>query len=236
MPATGNHPTFREPADCSPDILKHKMNEVAGFVTAGGRSSRMGRDKAWLDLAGRPMIEHVIAALQPVTATVSIIANHSEYAKLGFPVLPDSQSGIGPLEAIRISLLNTKRPRALLTRALLVGCDLPFVTSELFKFLVSLGGPYEAVVPMGANQKLEPLCAIYCSSALNAVETLIASGERKISLLYDRVPTRFVRFEELQHLAGSELFFNNVNTPGDYARAIESFKKTSSTTSDATSR
>lgn len=205
------------------------MSDVVGFVTAGGRSSRMGKDKAWLKIAGRPMIEHVIAALQPVTTSVSIIANDSEYARLGFPVLPDSHSGIGPLEAIRISLLNANS-----SRALLVGCDLPFVTSELFKFLVSLDGPYEAVVPMSANQKLEPLCAIYCSSSLNTVETLIASGERKISLLYDRIPTRFVRFEELQHLAGSDLFFNNVNTPGDYARAIENFNK--SLSSEITSR
>lgn len=207
------------------------MSDVAGFVTAGGRSSRMGRDKAWLEIAGRPMIAHVIAALQPATTSVSIIANDSEYARLGFPVLPDSHSGIGPLEAIRISLLNTKGPRALL-----VGCDLPFVTSELFKFLVSLDGPYEAVVPISANQRLEPLCAIYRSSSLNAVEALIASGGRKISLLYDRIFTRFVGFEELQHLAGSELFFNNVNTPDDYARAIENFNKTLSTSSDIPSR
>jgi len=180
----------------------------------------MGKDKAWLEIAGRPMIEHVIAALQPVTTSVSIIANDSEYARLGYPVLPDSQSGIGPLEAIRISLVNTKGPRALL-----VGCDLPFVTPELFKFLVSLDGPYEAVVPMSANQKLEPLSAIYCTSALNVVHNLIVSGARKVSLLYDRVPTRFVRFEELNHLAGSELFFNNVNTPGDYVQAIANFNK-----------
>jgi molybdopterin-guanine dinucleotide biosynthesis protein A len=207
------------------------MSDVAGFVTAGGRSSRMGKDKAWLELAGRPMIEHVIAALQPVTCGVSIIANDSEYQKLGLPVFPDSHGGIGPLEAIRISLLNTKNPRALL-----VGCDLPFVTSELFKFLVSLDGPNGAVVPMSANQKLEPLCAIYCTSAVNAVENLIAIGERKISLLYDRVPTRFVRFEELQQLAGSELFFRNINTPGDYAQAIKDFNKTSSIGLETTSR
>jgi molybdopterin-guanine dinucleotide biosynthesis protein A len=191
----------------------------------------MGKDKAWLEIAGRPMIEHVIAALQPVTTSVAIIANDSEYARLGLPVLPDSQSGIGPLEAIRISLLNTKGPRALL-----VGCDLPFVTSELFRFLVSLDGPYEAVVPMSANEKLEPLCAIYCTSSLNDVDKLIEAGERKISLLYDRIATRFVRFEELQHLAGSELFFNNVNTPGDYAKAVENFNKTSSISSETTSR
>src|SRR6266404_3694915 len=90
------------------DILDNKMNEAAGFVTAGGRSSRMGKDKAWLELAGRPMIEHVIAALQPVTSSVSIVANDIEYTRLGLPVFADSQAGIGPLEAIRTTLKNTK--------------------------------------------------------------------------------------------------------------------------------
>jgi molybdopterin-guanine dinucleotide biosynthesis protein A len=196
------------------------MKDVAGFVTAGGRSSRMGKDKAWLDLAGRPMIERVIAALQPVTTSVAIVANDPEYAKLGFPVFADSQMGIGPLEAIRTTLRNSNSPRALL-----VGCDLPFVSPDLFKFLLSIGGDYDAVVPMSADRKLEPLCAIYCTRALVVVDALIASGERKVSSLFDRVPTRLVRLDELQHLADSELFFENVNTPEDYARAIATLNR-----------
>jgi molybdenum cofactor guanylyltransferase len=207
------------------------MSEVAGFVTAGGRSSRMGKDKAWLELAGRPMIEHVIAALQPVTTSVSIVANDLAYAKLGLPVFADSQAGIGPLEAIRTSLRNSNAPRALL-----VGCDLPFVSSELFKFILGIGGDYDAVVPINADEKLEPLCAIYCARALGVVDALIRSGERKVSSLFDRVPTRFVRFDEFQHLAGSEFFFNNVNTPRDYALAIKTFSSTSSYQTDGTPR
>jgi molybdopterin-guanine dinucleotide biosynthesis protein A len=191
----------------------------------------MGKDKAWLDLAGRPMIEHVIAALQPVTATVSIVANDHEYTKLGFPVFPDSQAGIGPLEAIRTTLRNAKSPRALL-----VGCDLPFVSTELFTFLLSIGGDYSAIVPMSPDEKLEPLCAIYCTNAHEEVDALISSGERKVSLLFDRIPTRFVRFEEFQYLAGSGLFFINVNTPRDYAQAIETLNRTSGTWTDTTSR
>lgn len=207
------------------------MSEVAGFVTAGGRSSRMGKDKAWLELAGRPMIEHVIAALQPVTTSVAIVANDLAYAKLGFPVFADSQEGIGPLEAIRTTLRNSTGPRALL-----VGCDLPFVSSELFKFLLSIGGDYDAVVPINSDDKLEPLCAIYCARTLGVVDALIRSGERKVSSLFDRVPTRFVRFDEFQRLAGSGLFFSNVNTPRDYALAIKTFSRTSTTLTGITSR
>ena len=105
------------------------MIEATGFITAGGLSSRMGKDKAWLELGGRAMIEHVIAALVPVTPRVAIIANSLAYGRLGFPIFADSQTGIGPLEAIRAALSNAVNPRVVL-----VGCDLPFVTAELFSF------------------------------------------------------------------------------------------------------
>jgi molybdopterin-guanine dinucleotide biosynthesis protein A len=176
----------------------------------------MGTDKAWLDLGGQAMIEHVLSALAPVTVSVAIIANSPEYARLGFPVFRDTQTDIGPLEAIRTALENANT-----SRIILVGCDLPFVTSELFKFLLSIPGKYQTIVPVGADGTLEPLCAIYWIDALNVVTDLIARGGRKISLLFDRVPTRVVAFDELRHLEAAELFFENVNTPEDYAQAIE---------------
>src|SRR3989442_922973 len=126
------------------------MIKATGFITAGGRSSRMGTDKAWLELGGRPMIEHVIAALVPVTTSVAIIAKSPEYSRLGFPVFADLHSDIGPLEAIRTALASAET-----SRVVLVGCDLPFVTSDLFRFLLSISENHQAVVPIGADGKLE---------------------------------------------------------------------------------
>src|SRR6185369_3296222 len=103
-----------------------------GFVTAGGQSSRMGRDKAWLELGGTTLIARVVAALRPVTEQVTIIANRPEYARLNLPVVADRQPGIGPLEAIRTALASSRQPRVVLA-----GCDLPFVTPQLFAFLLS---------------------------------------------------------------------------------------------------
>ena len=174
----------------------------------------MGMDKAWLDLGGRAMIEHVIAKLLPVTDRLAIIANSPEYARLGHPIFADSQPDIGPLEAIRTALFSALTPRVLL-----VGCDLPFVTTDLFKLLLSTPGDQFATVPIGPDGRLEPLCAIYRAEALPVVTDLIKQGERKVSFLFDRIPTRFVAFEELTHLAGSEVFFENINTPEDYDRA-----------------
>lgn len=192
------------------------MNGVTGFIAAGGRSSRMGRDKAWLELGGRTIIDYVIAAISPLAEKVAIIANSQDYQRLGFPVYADSYHDIGPLEAIRTALSVTETPRVLL-----VGCDLPFVTSDLFKLLLSIPGDHHATVPVGTDGRLEPLCAVYRREALPAVRDLITQGARKVSLLFDRVPTRLVAFEELRNLTGSDVFFENINTPEDYVRACD---------------
>ena len=208
---------MKAPLD-SARLLYFGLMKVAGFVTAGGRSSRMGRDKAWLPVGGRPMIERAIDALRAVSESVSIIANGDEYLRLGLPVIKDSNPGIGPIEAIRTALANSQTPSAVL-----LGCDLPFVSAELLSFIVGLSDPkdgYEAVVPVGKDSRLEPLCAVYSTSALASVEGMVERGDRKVSLLFERVRTRFVPFEEIEHLAGSALFFENINTPQEYEMAL----------------
>jgi molybdopterin-guanine dinucleotide biosynthesis protein A len=174
----------------------------------------MGTDKAWLELGGQAMISRVIAALAPVTSSVAIIANDPAYERLGLPVFPDTNRGVGPLEAIRTALANASTPRVVLA-----ACDLPFVTSEFFSFLLELEGSHQAVVPLSREQRLEPLCGIYSRESLAQVTELIASGERKVSHLFEKVPARFVAFAEVSHLAGAARFFENVNTPEEFSRA-----------------
>ena len=191
------------------------MIDAAGFVTAGGASSRMGRDKAWLELGGLTMIEHVIAAIRPVTSSVSVIANRPEYQRLGVPLYQDENFGVGPMEAIRVALANANA-----ARVVLVGCDMPFVTPELFRLLLKLSDTHQAVVPLDTTGRLEPLCAVYAVDALSTVTELIADGARKIRLLFDRISTRYVGFDQLCHLRGADLFFENINTEQEYRRAV----------------
>ncbi len=174
----------------------------------------MGKDKAWLEIDGRPMIQRVIEELLRVTPAVSVIANGPEYDRLGLPVLADLNPSIGPLEAIRVALAGSLAPRVLL-----VACDLPFVTAELLEFLLHRVEGYQATVPLSSDGRLEPLCAVYSTEALEPVTELIRSGERKVSRLFDRVRARLIPFEDLSQLAGAERFFINVNTPDDYAQS-----------------
>lgn len=174
----------------------------------------MGRDKAWLEIGGVSFIERIIGVLKPVVGDLFLIANEPAYEQLGYQVLPDERTGIGPAEAIRTALFHS--PTSILV---LVGCDLPFVTTDLFATLLSKLEDHQVVAPLGPGGMLEPLCAVYNKNALETFTFLIDAGERKISRFYDRLNTRLVPFDELKSLAGSERFFFNVNSPDDYDRA-----------------
>jgi len=176
----------------------------------------MGGGKAWLDVGGRAMISRVIDALSPVCANLAIIANSTEYERLGLPVFSDSSIGIGPLEAIRTAMANART-----AHVIVAACDLPFVTSELFAFLLKVDGDWEAIVPLDCDGRMEPLCAVYSSESLGCVTELIEHGHRRIGSLLERVRTRLVTFDEVRVLDGAESFFENVNTPEDYSRVIE---------------
>jgi molybdopterin-guanine dinucleotide biosynthesis protein A len=103
----------------------------------------------------------------------------------------------------------------------IAACDLPFVTSELFAHLLAVADEETSVVPLDREGRLEPLCAVYSKRALDPLTSLIESGERKVSKLLDQIPTRIVKFDEIGELGGADLFFENVNTPEEYRRAVE---------------
>jgi molybdopterin-guanine dinucleotide biosynthesis protein A len=90
---------------------------------------------------------------------------------------------------------------------------------------LSIPSTEQAIVPLSADNQLEPLCAIYCKNSLEAVETLIEHGQRKMAKLFEMVPTRFVEFKEIRELDGAHLFFENINTPEDYDRALLQFRQ-----------
>jgi molybdopterin-guanine dinucleotide biosynthesis protein A len=97
---------------------------------------------------------------------------------------------------------------------------MPFVSPELFAHLLNQSSGYDAIVPVGPDSRLEPLCAAYSQAALGPVTRLIEEGKRKVSDLFERVATRIVAYEEISGLEGSELFFLNINTPDDYLEAL----------------
>jgi molybdopterin-guanine dinucleotide biosynthesis protein A len=192
------------------------MIDVEGFILAGGASSRMGADKAGLALGGETLVARASRALAPVAARTSVVSSRGGHGGFGLPVVPDVHAGAGALGGLHAALAACRAPWALV-----VSCDLPFVTPELFARLASfaLDEP-EAVAPVQPDGRPQPLCALYAVRAcLGVAARLLVEGERRPRALLREVRTRWVSPDELSDLTRAEHFFTNLNTPAEYERA-----------------
>lgn len=195
------------------------MLDVEGFILVGGASSRMGTDKSRLLIEGKTTTSMIAEALGPVTTRVSVAGSTSPDSSLRF--IPDLRERWGPLGGIEAALHACETEYCLV-----VACDLPFVTTELFAHLLQLKDDsdtaFEAVVPLQSDGRPQPLCAVYQRTpCLLATAKSIALGEHTPRSMLDKVTTRYVNFNEFANLPGSELFFFNLNCPEDYERARE---------------
>lgn len=194
--------------------------DVEGFILVGGESSRMGTDKSQLVLSGQTTVSLITRALQTVTNSVSVVGSQN-LGELSLRKISDLHERWGPLGGIHAAL------RACETEyCLIVACDLPFSTGELFAFLVAVMSDgkanFDAVVPLQIDGRPQPLCAVYQRiPCLEATEDSIRREEHSPRAMLDKVKTRYVDFNEFAHLYGSQYFFFNLNSPEDYERAKE---------------
>jgi molybdopterin-guanine dinucleotide biosynthesis protein A len=181
------------------------------FLLAGGRSSRMGRDKAALTIGRRTFVEAVADAARPLAAAIRVVGRDA--ATSGIPAVADLRPGLGPLAGIETALAHARTQAALV-----LACDLPFVSTALLELLAgeSAAAPDSIVVPEDAAGWRAPLCAIYPVSALGAASRLLDAGERRPRALLEAVPSLVVPFDAYRHLPGAPLLLRNVNTPEDY--------------------
>ncbi len=207
--------------------LRDPQSAIEGFIQAGGRSSRMGRDKAWMEIDGAPMIERVIAAAGPAVSSLGIIINAANpqigrYERLarscGARLIFDLHERLGPLGGIHTALAHCQIARS----ALILACDLPFITTEFLSFLrdIHLAEDSQSItVPLDQSNRLQPLAAVYDRSLASTVERMLAADELKLDLLCSRVSTRRVSYAEFSHLRGAARLFTNINTPEEYSGA-----------------
>ncbi len=181
-----------------------KMDATA-IIMAGGDSHRMGCDKSVLPIGGKPMIQHVYEQLQPWFKEVLISSNDaSAHGFLGLPIIPDRQTGHGPLMGI-VSAMEVSTH----DRNFVIACDIPSVdTSLMLKMLREIAG-FDAVAPRLTKSRYEPLFAVYHKNLLPVMNDLLAGGERRIDRVYDLCKMKYIDLAQ-------DKFLDNINTMQDY--------------------
>ena len=195
------------------------MNDIEAFILAGGASSRMGTDKSQLRIERQTFTDRIAETLFKVTDSVAVAGGQENDSKLRR--IPDVYSQWGALGGLHAALTACTREWAIV-----VACDLPFVTSELFSTLAALRMDHAAVVPLQEDGRPQPLAAFYRVDPCRKHATeLIEAGRRRPLDLLAVVQTRWVGFEQIRNLAQSQKFFVNINTPEDYYEAIRGYSR-----------
>jgi molybdenum cofactor guanylyltransferase len=184
------------------------MNAV---ILAGGKSSRMGSNKAFLKLKGKTFIEHQIDLLREIFNEIAISANiPSEYNYLNIPVIQDIYPNKGPLGGIHAALINSCS-----FYTFVLACDMPFVEIDLIKHLKSLIGGYDVVIPE-SKHGLEPLHAFYSKNCIVPIKRQLDKNNLRIISFFPQVNVKVVK---LDSLTSSDKFKNsikNLNTTEEY--------------------
>ncbi|MGO9403763.1 MAG: molybdenum cofactor guanylyltransferase [Terriglobales bacterium] len=188
----------------------------AGFVLAGGKSSRMGTntDKAFLDFRGRTLLDRALTVMGEVCDRVTIVGDPAKFSRYG-SVVTDIFPGCGPLAGIHAALVHST---AMLN--LMLAVDMPFVSRELLEFLFAAAmdeaEANDAVITVPRTSKgFQPLCAIYRRDFSTAAEQALRAGKYKIDAAFSGVSVRAIEEAELAAAGFTEQSFFNVNTPQD---------------------
>jgi molybdopterin-guanine dinucleotide biosynthesis protein A len=192
---------------------------VEGFLLAGGESSRMGRDKVLLDLGGLPLIVRMERLVQKVAGKPTAIGRPEVMQPLGVRAVRDEWPGAGPLGGIATGLRLLEE-----SWALIVACDLPFLTEEWLKFLVdsAISSTADAILPMNEGGP-EPLCAMYHKRCESVVWLSLDRGIRKVTSGLVGLSVEFIERQRWKDFDSGGLLFKNMNSPEDYEEAKARF-------------
>ena len=190
-----------------------RANDITGIILVGGKSRRMGKDKAFLDVSGKPLFELVLEVFRQSFERIVLVGDREErFADYGLPVVPDIYPGSA------LGGLYTGLRYAATDYVFVSSCDLIFPDRVLLRYLCAVKEGFDAVVPAPAHG-FEPLFALYAKSCLEPIKGLLEKGNFRVFDFYPHVLVREVSGEELTLYDKEGRSFMNVNTPEEFALA-----------------
>jgi molybdopterin-guanine dinucleotide biosynthesis protein A len=195
----------------------NQSQQIAGFVLAGGTSSRMGRDKALLEIGGVTMAGRAAALVKRVAGNVAVVGHAERFRELELRAIADDWPGAGPLGGIATALRASEAQWNLI-----VACDMPYLTREWLAFLVEratcAGDASDAVMAM-SERGAEPLCAMYHKRCESAIWLALDRGTRKVTEGLHGLRVEYIEPGEWKGFDSEGLLFKNMNRAEDYEAA-----------------
>lgn len=179
--------------------------KITGIILAGGKSSRMGRDKGFIQYNDEPFVMHSIKALHPIVADILIVTNNSSYDVFGLTRINDIIENAGPLSGVYSGLKSSRTDYNLI-----LSCDIPLIkTAILEKITSEIDDKYDSI-PLISNGKLMPLIAFYNKRCEHIFQKLLQNGERRMSKALQNCSIKTIEL-------ASELtnYTANINTPSE---------------------
>jgi molybdopterin-guanine dinucleotide biosynthesis protein A len=196
--------------------------DIDGFILAGGESSRMGQDKALLEIGGLTLLERAAQLLAGVAGQVSVIGPPRAMAGMAAPFVPDDFPGAGPLGGIATALRVARQPWCLV-----LACDLPYLTQAWLEFLAgrAIRARCDALLPH-SEKGFEPLCAMYRVSCVPAIRAALGRGVRKVTDGLEGLAVETIPAQDWRPFDPQGNLFKNMNTPEDCEEARAYFQRT----------
>jgi molybdopterin-guanine dinucleotide biosynthesis protein A len=200
----------RVPTECMiADMENALAPDVSAFILAGGKSTRMGTNKAFVEFDGRTLLARALDLARSVTADVRIVGRRDKFAAHA-PVVEDAFHDCGPLAGIQAALRASSSQLNLI-----LAVDMPFVSREFLQYLIdqARNAPEADVVVPLADGRRQPLCAVYRVAFAALAENSLRVEQYRIDRLFDQVRTRVIGSDELAGAGFSSAIFSNLNTP-----------------------
>ena len=188
---------------------------MTSIILAGGKSSRLRRNKALEIIGGKSLVQRVVERLALVSDQILIVGSPAQLclsSDYGVEYRADLYPDKGPLGGIYTGLVASGS-----LYNLVVACDMPFLNIELLRYMIKLSSGFDAVIP--EVEGIQPLHAVYCRGCLDGIRTQLESDQLKIAYFLKMVNVRYVDEAECQSFDPQLLSFFNVNSQADLARA-----------------
>jgi len=197
------------------------VDDLSAFVLAGGKSTRMGEDKAFLRVSGETLLDRALRLAATITENVRIVGDQKKFAAFQYPVIADIYPDRGPLGGIHAALAFSESDLNLV-----LAVDMPLLNSSWLSFLVQQSQQSAATVTVpNAGGRFQPLCAVYRKSFAEIAEESLQAGRNKIEPLFQQVSCNAIVEKELTQAGFSLDIFRNLNTREDLEFARLAFRE-----------